>query len=134
MNAPTMSTNVLAAEKLRASGITNGKKLAKHIKSPAVIYFLVKDEHGKDSPRAELHHTEGGEEKVVIYRPHGGTRRTLSAMRKQTLADAIEGAREYLGLEDWRRTPFGNCWLPVAAINRMREELGVDLLSTEPPV
>lgn len=121
MNTETFSTNSLA-ERLKGLGITSGRKLAQYTESPAVIYFLAKDEYGNDHPRAELHYSG----KTDVFRPHGPGKRTLSAVRQQTVGDAQGAAAKLLGLADWHKTPFSNCWLPVSAINRMRAELGTD--------
>jgi hypothetical protein len=125
----TVSTNVLA-DKLRSMGITSGRKLAEHTDAEAVIYFLAKDEHGNNNPRAELHDLLD-KAPVTVYWPDEDVR-TLSAARQQTLKEAVADATRRWKLGDWRKTPFSNCWLPVEAINLMRVELGVDPLSVEP--
>jgi hypothetical protein len=121
-----VSTNVLA-DQLKKKGITSGRRLAEHTDAEAVIYFLAKDEEGNNNPRAELHDLLD-KSPLRVYRPDEDVR-TLSVARQQTLAKAVADATELWGLSDWRKTPFSNCWLPVEAINIMRHELGVDLLT-----
>lgn len=121
MTVKTSSVNPIA-ETLKKMGITSGRKLADHTRAQAVIYFLAKDEQGENSPRAVLY-LNG---KKTVYRPQGRDGGTLSAIRHQTVGRAQKDAAEQLGLDDWRRTPFSNCWLPVDSINRMRAELGLE--------
>lgn len=135
----TTNTNILAM-KLRVFGVTRGKELAEYTKSPAVIYYLVTDGYwGDDQPRVELRHLgPNGKEIVWTYRqedessadPRRGPN-LLTGSRQEMVGDAITDARLFLGIGDWRKSPFGNCWLPVEALNRMRENLGVELLEED---
>jgi hypothetical protein len=118
------TTSVTIADMLRERGITSGRKLAQHVEAPAVIYFLLKGEKGRgEDPRAELHF----QGIVRTYRPEGDTSgMTVRSMVLQTTRAAEDDAYQLMGLNDWRKTPFSNCWLPGESINRMREELGLD--------
>lgn len=114
------------ARLLRARGITNGRKLADHVDAPAVIYFLAKDSDNNNRPRAELHYTRNGSRVVSTHLPRQDVLTTLSERRQETVEAAQSVARDLLGVPEWRKAPFGNCWLPRESINRMREELGSD--------
>lgn len=124
----TRSTNPLTGL-LKRLGITSGRKLAEHTDARAVIYFLAKDSNGGNDPRAELRfRDQTGTEHVLAFRPDFRFGKGDGAIRRETLETAKVCAADLLGLDDWRKTPFSNCWLPVEAINRMRAELGVDPL------
>lgn len=128
----TASTSTIG-EMLEARGITSGRKLAKHTEAQAVIYFLLRDAegHGND-PRAELHFRvtmpdQDPKWMVRQYRPdtrHGSM--SVRDMRMETTERAQDDAGDLLGLNEWTKAPFSNCWLPVESMNRMRQELGLD--------
>lgn len=121
------TTTVTIADMLKERGITSGRKLARHVEAPAVIYFLLKASDGRgDDPRAELHF----QGITRVYRPSGErSGMTVRDMRLETTEDAMDDAETLMGLDDWRKTPFSNCWLPVESMNRMRGELGLDQIS-----
>lgn len=130
-NSEPTSTSTIT-EMLEEKGIINGRKLAKHLDAPAVIYFLLRDGNG---PRAELHFRVSLPEQeskwlVRQYRPDTACGpMSIRDMRLSTTERAMEDAKDVLGLDDWRKSPFSNCWLPVESMNLMRQELGLDRIS-----
>jgi hypothetical protein len=114
-----MSSNFLR-DLLASRGIRNGRQLAEHTGAKATLFFLVHSD-GRSDPRAELRYQDEGQEQVKTFRPTSA-RMTMTAMRRSCVQEAQEFAEQRLGIAEWRRAPFSNCWLPAEAIERMREE------------
>jgi len=107
-------------EALKAKGITNGRRLAEHLKCP-VIFFIVSRENRY--LRAELHYQRYGDPKVLVRTPDAG----LEGL-SQKRANAVEKARVAaeglctLAADDWSRAPFSNCWIPTEKLSQLHEE------------
>jgi hypothetical protein len=127
MDTLTPSITTVFAERLTDLGITNGGRLARYTGAPAVIYFLAKDDAGGNDPRAEIHDLRHKETQVRVIRPKD-TDQPIGVLREETVAKAIAQAKRRFKRNDWRKAPFGNCWVPVEALNRVRMELGIDPL------
>lgn len=111
-----MTTSEKLREELAKKGITNGRKLAVHLGSKGMIFFI-RGEGSWQSARAELRFRENGVEQTWTYRPKGP-----GAVRQQCVEDAMAEGSERLGVESWSKTPFSNCWLPSDDVSRVHEE------------
>lgn len=107
-------------EALVGAGITNGIQLARRMGSPAVILFFA--EGRLPVPYAELRYwDEKGHEQRSPHLPRHPTTMSMPAMRKKTVEEAQEKAMTALGLTEWSRGPFSNCWLPTEYLQAARE-------------
>jgi hypothetical protein len=108
-------------EALKAKGITNGRRLAEHLGSPVVIFFVTSQKN--NFVRAELLYDQYGESKSLVRSPGAGTsglsQKRASAVERARVA--AEGLCKY-SRDDWSRAPFSNCWLPTEMISKLHEE------------
>lgn len=114
-----MSTNVFR-DILVKFGITTGLQLAEHVQCPAVILFRAGDRVAV--PHAELRYwDETGMEQISMHLPRHPTTMSMAAMRRKTVEEAQGKATEELGLAEWSRSPFPNCWMPSEYLRKARE-------------
>lgn len=111
--------NNVFRDALAEVGIKNGIQLAERLECPAVIIFLA-GPHLK-VPHAELRIWEEGKERHFTFSPrHPGTM-SVAAMRRKTVEEAQEKAKETLGPTEWSRAPFSNCWMPSRYLQEARQ-------------
>lgn len=102
-------SNVFEAALIRR-GIVSSVQLAERLESPAMIFFFAGPKVRR--PHAELRYWDDkGREQVSEHWPPF-LDMTLSACRRKTVGAAQNEAAEVLGLSQWSRSPFSNCWLP----------------------
>lgn len=109
-------------EALKTHGITNGRRLAEHLKCPVIFFVVSRNNHYL---RAELHYERYGEAKSLVRTPDSGLS-GLSQKRNNAVERArvaAEGLTEYTR-EDWSRAPFSNCWVPTEKLSQLHEEFG----------
>jgi hypothetical protein len=112
-----VSTNVFQ-DALVKVGITNGKQLAERLECPAVILFFAGPKVAM--PYAELRYWDDqGREKSSRHEPNFRDA-SISSMRRKTVQEAQDKAKEVLGLEEWAKSPFPNCWLPTEVLQAAR--------------
>jgi hypothetical protein len=107
-------------EVLATKGILSGGDLGEYLEAKAVIYFLMA---GGD-PRAELRHWADGLHDVLTFRPEHPRTMSVGAMRRKTVEAAQEEALKLLGIKEWSRSPFSNCWFPTDTLTLAYEEFG----------
>lgn len=113
-----MSSNVFR-DALAKVGITNGNQLAERLECPAVILFFAGPK--VSVPYAELRYWDAqGREQVSKHLPRY-LNMSMPAMRRKTVQEAQDKAREDLGLEEWGKSPFPNCWMPTETLQTARE-------------
>lgn len=113
-----MSTNVFRDE-LAKVGIRNGNQLAERLECPAVILFFAGPTVAV--PYAELRYwDEQGREQISKHEPRY-LNMSMPAMRRKTVQEAQDEAEKRLGLKDWARSPFPNCWMPQDTLKAARE-------------
>lgn len=113
-----MSTNVFR-DALAKVGIRNGNQLAERMECPAVILFFAGPR--VSVPYAELRYWDKqGREQVSMHLPRYRDM-SMPAMRRKTVQEAQEKAKEALGVEEWAKSPFPNCWMPVEVLQEARE-------------
>lgn len=105
-------------QRLLELGIVSGQDLAQRMKSPAVIFFFGRE----PNVRAELVTWDSeGEISVSEHWPRYRNM-TMAAMRRKTVEAAQKEAGERLGLGEWTRAPFDNCWLPTGVLEDARRK------------
>lgn len=103
---------------LMARGISNGQELAQRLESPAAIFFLAS---GK--PHAELRYWDAeGAVRTSRHWPRHPNTMSMPAMRRKTVEAAQQEATRLLGLPDWAKSPFDNCWLPRDVLEDARKQ------------
>lgn len=110
-----MNPNAELRAALEHKGITNGAKLARYLKSEAVIFFL-RGRDGWENAHAELRLLDSGE--TLEFYPMPGDDR----IREACVDRAVDAARDATGVFEWSRAPFSNCWLPSEDIEDLHEE------------
>lgn len=114
-----MSGNIFR-DTLAKSGITNGLLLAERMQCPAVILFFGGDR--LPVPYAELRYWDArGREQKSVHLPRHPNTMTMPAMRRKTVEEAQQKAQAALGLAEWTRSPFPNCWMPTGVLKAARE-------------
>jgi hypothetical protein len=117
MTEPT-NPNAELREALSKKGITNGAKLARYLRSPGVIFFL-RGRDGWENAYAELRLLDAGDSLTFPARADD------SKVREACVDRAVDEARQILGIFEWSKAPFSNCWLPSEDIERLHEEFEV---------
>lgn len=110
-------SNVFQEELIRR-GITSGSQLAERLSAPAAIFFFA----GGPRPYAELWHWDGEGGRTVSTHWPRFPNMTLTASRKKTVEAAQNEAAKDLGLVQWSRSPFSNCWLPTRIVDEARAQ------------
>jgi hypothetical protein len=106
--------NAELRQALAKKGITSGLKLARFLKSPAVIFFLRGDDWS--DAHAELRILGSGE--ILTFYPLPDDER----IREACVDQAVETARDLTGVFEWSKAPFSNCWLPSDDVEYLHEE------------
>jgi hypothetical protein len=96
-------------------GVTSGSQLAERLESPAAIFFFA-----GGRPYAELRYWDSSGAMSVSKHWPRYPNMTVAACRKKTVEAAQNEAKELLGLEEWSRSPFPNCWLPSSVVEEAR--------------
>lgn len=112
----TMSTSARLRVALAEKGIRSGRELADYLGSEAEIFF-VRGGDDWEGAHAVLKFEKDGRKERRKFFPT-----SHEYHREECLSQAKADAARELGIQEWSRAPFSNCWLPSEDVARVHEE------------